>query len=83
MALTSVSSPCEIPSVHPGRKADEDVPPVDELVNLCHSPLFTFFYIMPNSLWVMIDVDMKRKATIHSSQVGDIGWYGACRNFSD
>ncbi|POM76737.1 Hypothetical protein PHPALM_5994 [Phytophthora palmivora] len=43
-----------------GRNSDGEVTPVDELVNLCHSPLFTFFYIMPNSLWVMIDVDMKR-----------------------
>eukprot|EP00644_Phytophthora_capsici_P011244 jgi/Phyca11/62148/gw1.18.263.1 len=38
----------------------EDAQPKQELRSLCHSPLLTFFYFMPKSLWVMIGVETNR-----------------------
>ncbi|KAG2953390.1 hypothetical protein C6341_g1981 [Phytophthora cactorum] len=38
----------------------EEAQPVAEQRNLCHSPRLTFFYFMPQSLWVMISVETNR-----------------------
>lgn len=38
----------------------EEARPVAELLNVCHSPLLTFFYFMPKSLWVKIAAETNR-----------------------
>ncbi|ETO80187.1 hypothetical protein F444_05230 [Phytophthora nicotianae P1976] len=38
----------------------EDAHPTQELRSICHSPLLTFFYFMPKSLWNMIGAETNR-----------------------
>ncbi|ETL34404.1 hypothetical protein L916_13364 [Phytophthora nicotianae] len=44
---------------YPGLNMD-DAHPTQELRSICHSPLLTFFYFMPKSLWNMIGAETSR-----------------------
>ncbi|POM60605.1 hypothetical protein PHPALM_30528 [Phytophthora palmivora] len=54
---TPVSSSYETDvDAYPGLNM-EQTQPVSELRRLCHSPLLTFFYFMPKSMWVRINYE--------------------------
>ncbi|POM58795.1 Hypothetical protein PHPALM_36517 [Phytophthora palmivora] len=41
----------------------EEAHPIVELRSLCHSPLLTFFYFLPKSMWVSINVETNRSSS--------------------
>ncbi|GMF32241.1 unnamed protein product [Phytophthora fragariaefolia] len=60
MEWTPVSSSyAEGVQAYPGLNIEE-ARPVDELSDVCHSPLLTFFYFLPKTLWVRIATETNR-----------------------
>ncbi|OWY94569.1 LOW QUALITY PROTEIN: hypothetical protein PHMEG_00035659, partial [Phytophthora megakarya] len=55
MEWTEVSSVYEADMEAFPRLGTDEARPVSELRKLCHSPILTFFYFMPKSLWVNIN----------------------------
>jgi hypothetical protein len=60
MQWTPVSSSFESGALAYDGLGVTEAQPVPELRALCHSPLDTFFFFMPKSLWVLINVETNR-----------------------